>query len=79
MARTSTTIGEFESLTWDDLHEWVGSAVLKRGRGYRSHVSGLSRTEDGRLVAWVHGTERYATSVWVEDGEIRSDCTCPYA
>lgn len=36
-------------------------------------------TEDGGLVGWVEGTERYATRVAMDDGGLpASICTCPY-
>jgi len=30
------------------------------------------------LIAWVKGSERYASLVYFEDGELESGCTCPY-
>ena len=42
-------------------------------------VSDLAIAEDGNLVAWVAGSERYATKVAMdEDGLSDSICTCPY-
>ena len=39
----------------------------------------LAVTEDGSLIAWVDGSERYATRVVLdEDGLPDSICTCPY-
>ena len=54
---------------------------MSRGRSYQrnKHVKNLARTPDGGLVAWVQGTERYATRVDVsDDGSLGSLCTCPY-
>ena len=80
MAQQQTMPDPFADLTWDALEEWAGATIVSRGRSYqRSHqVQGLVRTASYGLVAWVHGTERYATSVEVEDGEIAALCTCPY-
>jgi len=66
-------------LTFDELHDWAGEKIFSRGKGYVKRVEQLSRTEDDTLVAWVTGTERYATSVCVEEeGDIGYFCTCPY-
>ena len=65
-------------LTFDDLHDWAGEKILNRGKGYVKRVEQLSRTQDNTLVAWVTGTERYATSVRVEEDDFECFCTCPY-
>ena len=65
-------------LTFDDLHDWAGEKILNRGKGYVKRVELLSRTADDTLVAWVTGTERYATSVRVEEDDFECFCTCPY-
>ncbi|HEY7328766.1 MAG TPA: hypothetical protein VH592_14080 [Gemmataceae bacterium] len=74
----------WRELTWDDLEEWAGSRSLERGRSYQrsGHVRDLACSADGVLLAWVQGTERYATQVELraESGEsVRpsSRCTCP--
>ncbi|MBU0675191.1 MAG: SWIM zinc finger family protein [Proteobacteria bacterium] len=69
----------FTDLTWDDLRQWAGVKILNRGKSYIKNVSGLSCTEDGEWMAWVSGSEEYATSV-EEDGvgEIAWFCTCPF-
>jgi uncharacterized Zn finger protein len=41
-------------------------------------VQGTVRTPGGGLIAYVHGTERYATWVDFEEGELVSACSCPY-
>ncbi len=67
------------NITWDDLQKWVGSKILNRGRSYRKNVYELSRTEEGGLVAWVSGSEEYATWVDIDtEGELDWFCTCPY-
>ena len=39
----------------------------------------MAQTEDGALVAWVDGSDRYATKVDTDaDGMPASICTCPY-
>ncbi|MCC7473766.1 MAG: SWIM zinc finger domain-containing protein [Pirellulales bacterium] len=71
------------SLTWDDLDRWAGSRSVSRGRSYENQgrVKGLAISEDGRLLATVHGGERYVVSVWLVAGKkldkIDSQCTCP--
>ena len=70
----------FEKLSWGDLEQWAGNRVLSRGKNYhRDHrVQGLAQTQTGRIIAWVHGGQKYATEVDFEDGELISICTCPY-
>lgn len=74
-------VSQFSDLTWDDLNEWAGSKIVSRGRAYqqRGCVSELAQTEAGALVAWVDGSDRYATRVdMLDDGALDSICTCPY-
>jgi uncharacterized Zn finger protein len=74
-------LDRFAELTRDDLDQWAGSRIVGRGRSYQEQgrVSDLAITEDGGLIAWVAGSERYATKVDVDDdGLLESDCTCPY-
>ena len=72
----SASLGD---LTWDDLNKWAGKKVVARGQSYKCNVEDLRRTAEGELVAWVNGTDQYATRVaMMEDGELLSDCTCPY-
>lgn len=67
------------SLTWEDLRQWAGSTIMGRGKTYIKNVSDLARTESGGLIAWVAGTEDYATNVEAdEDGELDWFCSCPY-
>lgn len=66
-------------LTFDKLREWAGESIFERGRKYIKNVDVLYRTEEGTLAAWVSGSERYATSVNLGDGEDPDClCTCPY-
>ena len=67
-------------VTLAQLRAWAGEAVFKRGQNYElsGRVCDLSATPDGGLVAWVQGSERYATRVFLRSEELVSDCTCPY-
>ncbi len=70
----------FEELTWDDLEEWAGTKIVSRGKSYLNAMNDLRRTPDGKLVAWVSGTHRYATLAKMdESGQLSSNCTCPYS
>ncbi len=52
---------------------------MARGRSYKRRVNDLRMTEDGGLVAWVHGSDRYATQVQMcGAGRLSHECTCPY-
>ncbi|MBI4023708.1 MAG: SWIM zinc finger family protein [Verrucomicrobia bacterium] len=69
----------FAEITWEDLEDWAGSRVVGRGRGYKSCVSDLRSTTDGALLAWVQGTDQYATQIGFDaQGQLFSHCTCPY-
>ena len=73
-------VDSFKNLTWDDLEDWAGSRIVSRGQRYQEGrcVRELARTPDGALVAWIQGTERYATLVDFERNDLVSECTCPY-
>lgn len=67
-------------MTFDDLHDWAGETILSRGKAYVKRVHQLSHTENNALVAWVTGSERYVTSVRVdEECDCEYFCTCPYS
>jgi uncharacterized Zn finger protein len=70
----------FARLTWEDLAKWAGSTIVDKGRKYKQYgyVRDLSITSINGLIAWVHGTERYATVVEIRDGKLISNCSCPY-
>ena len=79
MAKKKTN--PFIDLSWDDVREWAGSKIVSRGRNYQRQnlVSELAVLDSGGLLAWVDGTNRYATQVNIdEDGLPASICTCPY-
>jgi len=74
-------IDQFKDLSWDDLREWAGSKIVSRGRSYQqqNRVSELAIFDSEALIAWVEGTDRYATKVTMdEEGLPDSICTCPY-
>ncbi len=52
-------------LTWADLEAWAETKIISRGTSYQKsgYVRDLAVTADGGLLAWVRGTENYATSV----------------
>ncbi|MBI4641010.1 MAG: SWIM zinc finger domain-containing protein [Candidatus Tectomicrobia bacterium] len=81
MAQKRSKTDLFKALTWNDLQEWAGTAIVSRGRSYQKNrqVQGLACTPGEGVVAWVQGTERYATMVDIEEEELVSACTCPYA
>ena len=70
----------FTRLTWIDIQAWAGSTIVTRGQSYqRNHrVKELARTPSGGVVAWVRGTQRYATLIDIEGEELTSACTCAY-
>lgn len=81
MTKKNTLWKQFSALTWSDLEDWVVSRNVGRGRRYQQQgrVSELSLTEDNALLAWVDGTERYATKVNMDKGGLpESICSCPY-
>lgn len=80
MAKKNNKIDLFKNLSWDDLKKWAGSKIASRGKDYQisGQVEDLALTPDGALVAWVQGTDLYATLVDVQKGELISDCNCPY-
>lgn len=70
----------FAKLTWEDLNSWAGSTIVEKGRKYQQnrYVRELALSPTDALIAWVHGTHRYATTVEMRDGKLVSDCSCPY-
>ena len=71
----------FFELTWNDIEGWAGGKIVSRGKNYQrqGRVSDLAVTDDESLIAWVDGTERYATRVVMDEGGLPdSTCTCPY-
>ncbi len=70
----------YADLTWEDLEDWAGTTIVSRGRTYQrnSSVSELGITPEGALIAYVLGSTRYVTQVAIQDGDLTSECTCPY-
>lgn len=82
MPKKKTHLDRFSDLTWNDIEAWADGKIVSRGKNYQrqGRVSDLAVTADGSLIAWVDGSERYATRVVMdEDGLPDSICTCPYA
>jgi uncharacterized Zn finger protein len=91
MGKRKTTLAErlkkanlWQNLTWDDLAEWAGGRSVSRGRTYQrqGRVKNLGMAVDGRLLADVHGGQRYVVTVRRADDSPRdalltSECTCP--
>ncbi len=66
-------------LTFADLDQWAGEKIRARGQAYVKRVDGLRHTHEDDLVAWVSGTEDYATLVRLDPaGQHGWFCTCPY-
>jgi uncharacterized Zn finger protein len=81
MSQDKSPWDRFAELSWEDLNHWVGSKIVSNGRNYQQQgrVTELVRTDDGGLIAWVNGSERYATRVIMNsDGLPESLCTCLY-
>ena len=76
MKKTAKT--GFVNLSWDDLEQWVGATVLRRGKSYRRRVQDLAITDDHHLIATVNGREPYITHVWLKGGKPGCACSCPY-
>ena len=81
MARTSRPTSELDSLlTSDGLLESAGERSYTRGEEYFESGCVLSLAENLEVVsAQVQGTRTYQVRLWVEDGELASSCTCPWA
>lgn len=81
MPKKKSDLDRFADLTWTEIEEWAGNKILSRGKNYQKQgrVSDLAVTDDDGLIAWVDGSERYATRVDMDDdGILDSICTCPY-
>lgn len=81
MPGKKTPADRYAALTRKDLNQWAGSRIVGRGRSYQQlgRVSSLAITDDGGLIAWVDGSDRYATMVAMDEGCLpESICTCPY-
>lgn len=80
MVHESRDADPFKSLTWNDLESWAGRKSVSRGRSYQKggRVLEIARTSTDGLIAWVQGNRKYATRVEWTDGELTSECSCPY-
>jgi len=70
----------FDGLTHEELRLWAEPRIYARGLSYQraGRVEDLRLAEEGGLLAWVSGTERYAVHVLCDEGILISDCSCPY-
>ena len=77
---TKAPVNPFAALTWDDIDAWAGSTIVSRGKSYQRgrQVQNLARTASGGILAWVRGSERYATQVEIDKKKLTASCTCPY-
>ncbi|MFF0016197.1 SWIM zinc finger domain-containing protein [Streptomyces sp. NPDC005374] len=65
-------------LTEASLRTLAGDRSFERGRGYLDAVSGVE-VGDGWVTATVHGTERYAVELALDDPDgLIGECDCPY-
>ena len=81
MTKKKLQLKKFAELSWNDIDEWVGGKIASRGKRYQreGRVRELAVTQKGGLIAWVDGSEQYATKVMMEDSGLpESICTCPY-
>jgi uncharacterized Zn finger protein len=79
MPEKKRQLDRFLGLTWNDIEAWAGGKIASRGKSYQrqGRVADLAVTDDGSLIAWVDGSDRYATKVVIdEDGLPDSICTC---
>ena len=62
------------------LRDLVGEKMYKRGENYhlRDRVHNLAATQHNDIIAWVHGSQRYATRVRLLADTLSADCSCPY-
>ncbi len=74
----SDVIEHLKTLTSDDLKHWAGDKIYDRGKGMVKAVSGLSLSTKDELTAKVKGTQRYSTSVSLQNDKLTAFCSCPY-
>lgn len=67
-----------ENITLEEIKSWADSKTFSRGRDYKWNVEAIGLTQDGGIIAWVDGTDLYATHVWMKKDKLHCDCTCPY-
>lgn len=64
-------------LTYDNIKASVDSKTFSRGQDYVTRVYDLAWSPKGELIAWVTGTQKYATKVYLHKDELYSVCNCP--
>ena len=79
MKSSQETPAPFKELTWNDFQAWAGDKATAKGMKYQDEgrVKEIKRTPEGGLVARVQGTEAYYTEVSLQNGKLKSTCTCP--
>ena len=66
------------AVTPDLLYHMAGERSFDRGEAYFAEEAVQSLRRDGDAIkAVVQGTRRYRVRLWVVDGELAYDCTCP--
>ncbi|MGL4513570.1 MAG: SWIM zinc finger family protein [Lacipirellulaceae bacterium] len=83
-AAPSSHVAAWAELTRDDLDRAFDSRSVTRGRSYQrdGQVKKLAVADDGRLLATVFGTQRYATSARLASNKksrkrVEGTCSCP--
>jgi uncharacterized Zn finger protein len=83
-ASKAAPVVDWSAVTWDELHSQFGKSTVTKGEQYSrsGHVVELSCLATGELLAWVDGTERYATRVTLKKGRkgspsVVGECSCP--
>ncbi len=67
-------------ITRNTLKKLAGTTAFQRGEEYFSAGSvGQLRDTGDKISARVEGTETYRVELWVDDGSLGNDCTCPRA
>ncbi|MBN1865624.1 MAG: hypothetical protein JW808_12070 [Victivallales bacterium] len=56
----------------------TNSKYFERGEGYfEADLVRELKQKDGKVYATVHGSHPYKTTLWIEDGRLEGNCTCP--
>ncbi len=82
MSESAIKFPGIDSLSMDDIIDWVGERLVQRGVNYQreKRVSDLAILPNGTFVANVKGNAVYSVAVLRDcDGDLESHCTCPYS
>ena len=76
--RMATKKSFADLITEQTLEELAGDRSFEHGRDYlhRGAVVRL-RVDASRITARVAGSETYTTKLWIDEGELGYDCSCP--